>query len=711
MKLETILTTWATLGCLALAACGASGGKIGSSGGGGAGTSTGSGGTGTAGKGGGAGAGGAGMMPVTTMTTKDPVILAFTATPPTLPDGGGQTMLTWNVVKGMTLSIDNGVGTVTGTSKTVSVTATTVYTLTATNTDGMATATTAVVVGKNPSSDADGRYSAMVAPTNGETFIAPATLRLIAAGRDPNVDTNEPSDGLGGNASKVQFFVDDQVVLEVDGSMAEYWVFKGFVTGIAAGQHLVWARSIYIKPDEVLDSPPQIVTVAAPPTYAQTVSLTGDVDVGSKGYSLVGTAAARIRLNGNGHKITGTGASGPLTLKFVDAFDLGDATDGSAASFDVETSGTITLEDSTFDTSDIIRLSPTDAATSSIQRNLFRSNMRMSIGQNPDGYNDPPSYPFMKISGDSTGAKVFAANNVGASWVEFDNANNWVVGGSTDADSNILIGPRAGISTQMCSNMQIRRNYSHHVYYGGWSQGANFELEGSPMMTVEHNVIYGSSWPVRGAGCEFRYNLVVHAGHEFLWPEPNGSIHHNVFVGGESDIAGIYVLYSPMNVKVFNNTLDGQLSPDMVTAFLIQNGETALTSNAFINVTAAPTITIQGGTLTADYNFFGNPQTGNYSDQRKPAHDVSGSGAAAAMLTDDAHGLAAQGQDPFDIDEAPIWKRATTVRDILVEYRRRYTPLAGSPLIDVGDPAGGAGNDIGAIGAGTPNAADGFGIF
>jgi len=42
---------------------------------------------------------------------------------------------------------------------------------------------------------------------------------------------------------------------------------------------------------------------------------------------------------------------------------------------------------------------------------------------------------------------------------------------------------------------------------------------------------------------------------------------------------------------------------------------------------------------------------------------------------------------------------------------RRYTPLAGSPLIDVGDPAGGAGNDIGAIGAGTPNAADGFGIF
>ena len=34
------------------------------------------------------------------------------------------------------------------------------------------------------------------------------------------------------------------------------------------------------------------------------------------------------------------------------------------------------------------------------------------------------------------------------------------------------------------STAQVRRNYSHHVYYGGWSQGANFELQGSPMITV-----------------------------------------------------------------------------------------------------------------------------------------------------------------------------------------------------------------------------------
>ena len=55
-------------------------------------------------------------------------------------------------------------------------------------------------------------------------------------------------------------------------------------------------------------------------------------------------------------------------------------------------------------------------------------------------------------------------------------------------------------------------------------------------MTVENNVINDSSWPVRGVACEFRYNLgVVGAGHEFLWADSNASVHHNIFVGGQSE--------------------------------------------------------------------------------------------------------------------------------------------------------------------------------
>jgi hypothetical protein len=644
-------------------------------------------------------------------SSKNPVILSFSATPASLPTGGGQTTLNWQVQNATTFSIDQGVGAVTGTSKAVTVTATTIYTLTATNADGSTTATTAIVIGQNPSMVGD-RWVHMVSPTSAETFLGPTTLRLIAAAHDPNISTNMPAPGLGGNAQKVQFFVDDAVVLEEDGANAEYWYFKGFITGVAEGAHRVWARAIYTKPDLVLDSPPALITVVAPPTYDMTVSLDADVSLaGAQGYELVGSAGKRIRLNGNGHRIlSATGASGPLTLKFVDAFDLGSTTDTTQSSFEVTTTGPITIEDSAFDTSNTIRLAAGGAAPVSIRRNLFRSNMRMPLGQNPASAVTGASYPSIRLSGLGTGPKVFAANNTAAGWVQLEKTTNWVVGGDTDADSNVLIGPRVGIYAQTTSNSQVRRNYSHHVYYGGWSQGSNFELGGSATTVVEHNVIYDSSWPVRGAGCEFRYNLVADAGHEFIWPETGGSIHHNIFEGGNSDIASIFVINKAMGVKVFNNTIDGQLYKDMVTAVSITAGsEMSLTSNAILNVpkplgvAAGASVTI-AGTLTADYNAFGNVQKIDYSDARHPAHDVVLASAADAMLTE----LPATS---FDIDEATIWKRTTTVRDILTRYRMRYLPKAGSPLIDKGDPAGGDGNDIGAVGAGTPNAADKFGLF
>ena len=62
----------------------------------------------------------------------------------------------------------------------------------------------------------------MVAPLTGESFTAPSTLRLVAVGRDPNIYINYPTNGLGGNAERVQFFVDDTKVLEVAGSQAEF---------------------------------------------------------------------------------------------------------------------------------------------------------------------------------------------------------------------------------------------------------------------------------------------------------------------------------------------------------------------------------------------------------------------------------------------------------------------------------------------------------
>jgi Protein of unknown function (DUF1565) len=76
-----------------------------------------------------------------------PSLANFNATPAALPSGGGSVNLTWNATNASTLSIDNGVGDVTGlTSKTVNVNSATTFTLTATNAVGSSTATVTVSV-------------------------------------------------------------------------------------------------------------------------------------------------------------------------------------------------------------------------------------------------------------------------------------------------------------------------------------------------------------------------------------------------------------------------------------------------------------------------------------------------------------------------------------------------------------------------------------
>jgi hypothetical protein len=80
--------------------------------------------------------------------TDKPVISSFTATPSTLPTGGGSVLLAWNVTNSTILSVNQSVGDVTGlTSKTVAVTTSTTFTLTATNTNGSSTKTIDVTVG------------------------------------------------------------------------------------------------------------------------------------------------------------------------------------------------------------------------------------------------------------------------------------------------------------------------------------------------------------------------------------------------------------------------------------------------------------------------------------------------------------------------------------------------------------------------------------
>ncbi len=77
-----------------------------------------------------------------------PIIQSFTATPGSLPAGGGNVTLAWNVTGATSLALDNSLGDVTGFSqKTINLTASRTFTLTATNPQGQTSASVDVIVG------------------------------------------------------------------------------------------------------------------------------------------------------------------------------------------------------------------------------------------------------------------------------------------------------------------------------------------------------------------------------------------------------------------------------------------------------------------------------------------------------------------------------------------------------------------------------------
>ena len=87
---------------------------------------------------------------VTVTVITKPIISSFTATPPSITTGQSST-LGWSVSGiGTSVSIDQGIGTVAGTSLSINPLATTTYTLTATNAAGSRTATATVTVSSVP---------------------------------------------------------------------------------------------------------------------------------------------------------------------------------------------------------------------------------------------------------------------------------------------------------------------------------------------------------------------------------------------------------------------------------------------------------------------------------------------------------------------------------------------------------------------------------
>lgn len=568
-------------------------------------------------------------------------------------------------------------------------------------------------------------------PMTGMHFTQGLPIRIVADGIDINgwqwLDQQM-------EAQEVRFFVDGSQ-FATDDHTRGYNHFETVVTGLAVGTHTLKTQSLNYG-GVLANSDPVVITIDTMPAKSNTISL--DADIQLSGSQNLDWKDAIVK--GNGHKVTSTSSwTGYLIIRnslvtglAVAGNAIPDSVNSLTPGIEVTTNGgSVTIEHSIFEWTGADYFTVNGAGTVSIKYNEFRANAYIGyVSWNPD------RSPFMQIKGNCTGRKVFAGNNVGAGFLSIKGMSKWLVGGNSDAETNVFIGPRMGTSIESSSGDTIRGNYMHHDYNGGWSQGYCCAFQSDSDMVVEHTIIRSGSWPVQSAAGEFRYNFVEECGHEWVRTlMANTSFHHNILhhgsgTGGDP-AAGIWLYTNQTGIKIYNNTLWGTMD---FPALSISNGSsvTSLRNDLFCKFSTPANFGIidrylapysvetdsNPRILSADYNCFYNPDSkgpNNYGDRLVAGvtegsagwagHDLGGvNGQVDPKLTGGATIL-------YSVDESAVWNRTLKLSQVLAKLRQDFTPTTGSPLIDKGDPADGAGVDIGAVGAGANDPADLFGKF
>lgn len=552
-------------------------------------------------------------------------------------------------------------------------------------------------------------------------FTAGLPFRMLADANDPRQWECPPgSPPYVCSDSSMTFYVDGQAVGTVppDGNNQNLWELR-LPNGLSAGDHVL---TVKFKPHSVaaIDGwVPIYIHVDPMPTKARTVNLTADV-VLTGNQSLDWTDAV---VKGNGFTVrASSGYTGKVTIK--NSFVTGLASFDNKIGIDVTTSGGVEIDGSTFEATAPLRLVVNGSAPVTIRNSEFRSTNYVTYVSS-----DPNKSPILDIAGSTSGAKVMQGNNVGAGIVRLSGAN-WQVGGLKDSLGNVFIGPRVVLQLDDASNAQVQGNYLRHDYYNGFSQGFNLMLTGSSNnVLAEHNVIRDSSWPLQSFGGEFRYNLMLNSGHDFVRGGKSGAkFHHNIFMHAQAPNTGfngaVFLYSGEQNVVFDNNTMDvggatGRYNAPALVLGAAGVSYASVRNNAFVNfsnISGYGQSIIAGGQsegsvgsariAKADYNGWHNPLAG--SSKHYATGIVAGSAGAHDVDADPKFNGEVP-EIPARIDEGSVWSRTYGVSKVLAYYRSLYTPTAGSPLVDAGDPADGAGNDIGAIGAGAGNAADKFG--
>jgi hypothetical protein len=492
----------------------------------------------------------------------------------------------------------------------------------------------------------------------------------------------------------------------------------------------------------------------------QTLTLQEDlVLTGAESLEIKGTAERRCTLIGNGHRIRTKGPwTGSVQIRHCDVRQLGAAakltedgrriaSDFPALDLTITGQGALIVEHCVFDACAAVHVQNDGQSTTTFRANKFLENTLARADKDVD-----KSLPCFIARGRSPARKWFQGNHIYRSQARFAGPN-WLVGGDTDADSNICIGVRIGLFGEGEGTV-VRGNYLHlrmpitkeFPYY---SQVSTFSTSKGAL--GEHNVIRDGEWIVRFVEGEFRYNVITDIiDHDLMQNGSIGRIHHNLFVAGRSDsrpgsmMGCIAVIYPPKQpgegIEIFNNVFDGGAWMD-VPAVEVSPGAfvKSLRNNVFYNFAykdryyKGPQGAIRAAWNDetaekkpprlgyADYNLFYNPKAKvprNYllsvagKVERQDAgfgrNDVPRGGPVDAQADPKFKGPIPK-EFPFSDDDIKSGK--VTVSKILAYYREVYSPAADSPLIGAGDPADGAGTNIGAIGSAKESTADRFGRF
>ena len=441
----------------------------------------------------------------------------------------------------------------------------------------------------------------------------------------------------------------------------------------------------------------------------------------------------RCTIHGHGKTIrSADGWTGSLTIKSCDIDQLG-AANADAINVSSPAAGDYTITDTGFSASGQLIFGLGGDRGMTFQRNLIAADSVVSAVVALDS-----SAPSVYITGMSSAPKLFQGNVVLHSRVQFQNTNNWLIGGMAASEGNVLAGTRVGFEFDNLNDSQIIGNYSHTTIPElGWNQVKNLEGNGANL-TIQHNVLWGFNWllevSVKG---EVSYNLLiddVERGWALLRDKAGTKLHHNLLIAtkdSQFDPQAAFVVNlgidqsSTDQTEVFNNTFagGGVCVPAVHGLVLIDDGYLpSLRSNAFVDarVRAGLGGLIRGTRLDyTDYNLFYLPDSPEHTtvyaldsvsktpgDPGFGAHDVTVPGKAG-QLTIPLYADKIPRAFPFA--ESEVVGRQTTVCQILAYYRKVYTPVASAGMLGAGDPADGAHNSIGAIGVGADDALDLFG--